>query len=288
MLYDEKIEALIRAALTDGVLTEKEKQILIKKAQMQGIDLDEFEMVLDARLVEIEKEEKENTVVSTPKSTQYGDVRKCPSCGSRVPALAGVCPKCGYEFSGVDANLTSKQLAETLERITREWDMKIGEVKERNLGGLMGMFDLNMDKRWDINNDDKKWELQTGKYNALAQAIRTTPIPNTKSDLFEFITMTQAAFLTVSTPFVIADAYHVKYNEAMIKVRSLYHKDDVFGYIIHNDEYTQKQYCKIHKSQPKHSKYKPSTQRKIKFAIGFAIFMIADIIFLVVMAYYAG
>ena len=57
MLYDEKIEALISAALADGVLTEKEKQILFKKAQAQGIDLDEFEMVLDARLVEIEKAE---------------------------------------------------------------------------------------------------------------------------------------------------------------------------------------------------------------------------------------
>ena len=47
-MYNEKIEALIKAALADGVLTEKEKQILFKNAQAQGIDLDEFEMVLDA------------------------------------------------------------------------------------------------------------------------------------------------------------------------------------------------------------------------------------------------
>ena len=48
-MYNEKIEALIKAALADGVLTEKEKEILFKNAQAEGIDLDEFEMVLDAR-----------------------------------------------------------------------------------------------------------------------------------------------------------------------------------------------------------------------------------------------
>ena len=51
-MYNEQIEALISAALADGMLTEKEKQVLFKKAQTQGIDLDEFEMVLEARLYE--------------------------------------------------------------------------------------------------------------------------------------------------------------------------------------------------------------------------------------------
>ena len=113
-MYNEKIEALISAALADGVLTEKEKQVLFKRAEAEGIDLDEFEMVLDARLVELEKAEKEKAEKSAPKSTKYGDVRKCPVCGAMVPALAGICPECGYEFSGVDANLSSQKLADLL------------------------------------------------------------------------------------------------------------------------------------------------------------------------------
>lgn len=52
-MYNEKIEALIKAALADGVLTEKEKQILLKRAQAEGIELDEFEMILDARLLHL-------------------------------------------------------------------------------------------------------------------------------------------------------------------------------------------------------------------------------------------
>ena len=76
-MYSEKMEALIKAALADGVLTEKEKQILFKRAQAEGIDLDEFEMILDARLIELKKVQKS----SAPKSDKFGDVRKCPACG---------------------------------------------------------------------------------------------------------------------------------------------------------------------------------------------------------------
>ena len=113
-MYNEKIEALIKAALADGVLTEKEKQVLFKNAQAQGIDLDEFEMVLDARLVELQKAEKEKAAKSAPKSDKYGSVRKCPACGAIVGAFKGVCSECGFEFTEVDANLSSKKLAELL------------------------------------------------------------------------------------------------------------------------------------------------------------------------------
>lgn len=54
-MYNEKLEQLIEAALMDGVLTEKEKQVLFKNAQAMGVDLDEFEMVLNARLYEMSK-----------------------------------------------------------------------------------------------------------------------------------------------------------------------------------------------------------------------------------------
>lgn len=47
-MYNEQLEKLIDYALADGELTEKEKQVLFKKAESMGVDLDEFEMVLDA------------------------------------------------------------------------------------------------------------------------------------------------------------------------------------------------------------------------------------------------
>lgn len=124
-LYTEKIEALINAALADGVLTEKEKQILFKKAQEEGIDLDEFEMVLDGRLVELQKKASNEAKKAAPKSDKFGDVRKCPSCGAIVPAFQGVCPECGYEFSGLEANLSSKKLADELKKTEKNSNQRI-------------------------------------------------------------------------------------------------------------------------------------------------------------------
>lgn len=55
-MYNEKLEALITAALADGVLTDKEKDLLFKKAEAMGIDRDEFDLVLDGRLAKRKKE----------------------------------------------------------------------------------------------------------------------------------------------------------------------------------------------------------------------------------------
>lgn len=116
-MYNEQLEQLIDAALADGVLTEKEKQVLFKKAQALGVDLDEFEMVLDARLVKLQKEQQS----SAPKSNKLGDVKKCPACGAIVQSYQGVCQECGFAFENTDANSSSKRLYEA---ISKEKDIK--------------------------------------------------------------------------------------------------------------------------------------------------------------------
>jgi hypothetical protein len=73
-MYSEKLEKLIELALADGVLTEKEKQLLMKVAQAEGVDLDEFEMVLEARLYE--KTEKIPTGVTSNSLQQTIPQRK--------------------------------------------------------------------------------------------------------------------------------------------------------------------------------------------------------------------
>ena len=49
-MYDPQLEKLITMALNDGVITEKERQILLKKAVEFGIDPDDFEMDIEFRL----------------------------------------------------------------------------------------------------------------------------------------------------------------------------------------------------------------------------------------------
>ncbi|AEK24520.1 Hypothetical protein Ccan_24060 [Capnocytophaga canimorsus Cc5] len=51
-LYSQQLEQLIEFALLDNVLTEQERQVLFQKAASEGVDLAEFEMILQAKLLE--------------------------------------------------------------------------------------------------------------------------------------------------------------------------------------------------------------------------------------------
>ena len=227
-MYNEQIEALISAALADGMLTEKEKQILFKKAQSQGIDLDEFEMVLDARLVELEKAEKAKAAAAAaPKSTKYGDVRKCPSCGAMVPSLAGVCPECGYEFSGIEANPSSRQLADMLLTAEKE----LAEEERIEMNKTPSRTNISLTSIIDGGESDRiryQQALQI-KYKRLLKQrqrtiIETFPIPNTKVDLFEFIVSMEPKI----TGNKLASSYRKKINECLNKALMLYPNDSIF------------------------------------------------------------
>lgn len=167
-IYGNYMEHLIEMALADGELTEKEKQILFKKAEANGIDLDEFEMVLDARLYEKQKTMKaaQPTANSAaPKSEKYGDVRKCPGCGAIVESFTTRCPDCGFEFSNVGAINSVKAFFEKMEQIEAS----------RESGGIMSVYTsaLGLDKA-------------TRQKSTL---IANFPIPTSKEDILEFLTL---------------------------------------------------------------------------------------------------
>lgn len=52
-LFSARLEAMIAAALQDGVLTDKEREILKRRVEKEGEDWDEVEMIIEARLAEI-------------------------------------------------------------------------------------------------------------------------------------------------------------------------------------------------------------------------------------------
>lgn len=175
-MYNEKLEALITAALADGVLTDKEKNLLFKKAEAMGIDRDEFELVLDGRLAKRKKEmeaqapqaakpaKKEGAIpqelddlikeyltdgIISAKERQvllnkaqalglnvdevdlYIDAQQqkadqavaaavnkrrgktCPYCGSSIPELTDKCPNCGGSITPE----ASKELEEIIEHL---------------------------------------------------------------------------------------------------------------------------------------------------------------------------
>ena len=252
-MYDPQLEQLIDIALGDGELNEKEKQVLLKKADAMGVDRDELEMVLESRLANMKKAAAGNEPAQ-PKSQKAGAVKKCPACGAIVQSFMGACPECGYAFEDVNANLTSKELADKLQRLTAEWDAKIN--------GFRGFS-------W------QKTAMRKDKDEALANTIRTTPIPNSKSDLFEFMTMTQAACLSPATTYLQADAYMIKYKEAGLKARSLFAGDKLFVNLFNAEPQLLSDYQRVHMNQPQEG---DSTNPVVKIILGVLIGFISFIL----------
>lgn len=143
-MYSEKIDALIKAALADGELTEKEKQILFKRAESEGIDLDEFEMVLSAKLYE--HNNAKTTQQSAPKSNKFGDIRKCPVCGAILQSFQHKCDDCGYEFRNVEAVESAQKLFDLLQAAELRKTQKLQEYEQVKVRRLQE-FDKEKDMR---------------------------------------------------------------------------------------------------------------------------------------------
>lgn len=203
-IYGNYMEHLIDMALADGELTEKEKQVLFKKAEANGIDLDEFEMVLDARLYEKQKSMKASQPVATgaaPKSEKYGDVRKCPGCGAIVESYTTRCPECGHEFNNI-GNVSSFNLLSS----------KLEALENKRTGGVfLGAF-----KDFSINKQK-------------ASLINGFPVPTTKEDILEFVSMATplakpaTKFMLLSglnsEEYDIAKAWKAKCEQVIMKAR---------------------------------------------------------------------
>lgn len=58
--YSDNLEELINMAVADGKITDKERRALLRRAMDEGIDPDEFEMVLESRLRDVSVEATDN------------------------------------------------------------------------------------------------------------------------------------------------------------------------------------------------------------------------------------
>ena len=186
-MYNERLEQLIDAALADGELTEKEKQILFKKAQEMGVDLDEFEMVLDARLFKLKKAEEEKAKSSAPKSNKWGDIKKCPACGAMIESFTTKCKECGYEFKNVEENATIHKLFALLNEVQENELIKANNALDKQTNKKSSALDVV--SVFNISNLFAEANLEEATFNRKKFIIQNFPIPNAKEDILEFLTL---------------------------------------------------------------------------------------------------
>lgn len=120
-IFPEELNILIQQYLTDGVLTDKERQVILKKAEGMGLDRDEVDLYLDAEVQKIDQQ--------TDAAVRRQKGKQCPYCGAPIPQLADKCPECG-QFITPEA---SKELQDILDKLENALvDLKSGKDIELN------------------------------------------------------------------------------------------------------------------------------------------------------------
>ena len=136
----KELSELIEAIIADDVITDKERAVLHARAAKEGISADEIDVLVEGKLVQKIKGSRNAAAapavpppvvgsklpppvsaaggpVSQPKrKDSFGVMHKCPNCAAPVEAVTTKCTACGYEFRGVEANSSVRELSERIGR----------------------------------------------------------------------------------------------------------------------------------------------------------------------------
>lgn len=119
--FPKDLTELVEEYLTDGIISSKERDVLLKKAEKMGVNVDEFDLYIDAQQQKVDQ-----SIDATARKKRGAT---CPFCGGPVPQLVDKCPHCG-QFITAQASEELKEILEKLEDAMV--DMKSGRNVERN------------------------------------------------------------------------------------------------------------------------------------------------------------
>ena len=112
-LIPKELDQLIQEFLTDGILTDKERAVILKKAEGMGLDRDEIDLYLDAQVQKIDQ--------ATDAAVRKQKGKTCPYCGGSILQLTDKCPHCGE-------NITA-QASEELQEIFDSLEEALVDIK---------------------------------------------------------------------------------------------------------------------------------------------------------------
>lgn len=126
---------------------------------------------------------------------KLGEKKKCPYCGAPISGMATKCPECGHEFSNIAANSTISNLTASLEKIDRT----------------------------SPGNEAIKRKIQV---------IQNFPVPNTKEDIVEILTMCRSNMESKAEPQALRNAWKTKALQMISKSEMLLKGDKEAQYLV--------------------------------------------------------
>jgi hypothetical protein len=186
------LEKLIDLFLADGVITDKERSVILRKAAAMGIDADEVELILEGKLAQLRKQS------SAPTVQKLGTVKKCPSCGAALGALAANCDECGHELSNIEASRVIQKLVAKFEEI------------ERATEGV-----------GDITDKKRSQAIQIKR----AAVIRDFAVPNEREELQQLILFIKPKLIEGVNADPNIHDWRIKFTEVLSRARNAYKTD---------------------------------------------------------------
>jgi hypothetical protein len=174
-MYSEKLEKLIELALVDGVLTDKERQVLMKNAEAEGIDIDEFEMILDARL----HERQQTTGVVPVKITSANNADERNTIRALFKQYYSIEDKMRKRLA--KDNQAGTTIGNTIKAIG---DVAIGAISAYT-GGIGGAVVSRILS--DDDDDDPNENIETLVHSEKIKFINQFPIPVSRDGFIEFL-----------------------------------------------------------------------------------------------------
>jgi len=132
---DKEFTDLVQEYLTDGIISAKERAVLLKKAEKLGIDVVEAELYIAAQ------EQKEDIKVALAEKKKKGE--ECPFCGGYVNDLTDKCPHCKQTITP-----------------------RASEELEKNLEALEKSLVRFKIERWESDRAKKKAEIERYSHKA--------------------------------------------------------------------------------------------------------------------------
>ena len=158
----QDIEKLLNAAKEKGFLTEKQREIILSKAQQLGEDMTEVEFMLEDIPIKKGVNEKLKT-------------KKCPNCGALVADMDLKCPECGHTFQN------ESEANRSVRDIINETEKKIKDV--RNSDRKLIFSDLKKGRE----KDDEVWDFEIDDVinNRIKTIISSFSVPYTSNALIQ-------------------------------------------------------------------------------------------------------
>lgn len=190
-MFSKELENLIQATLEDGILEDNEKAALVKRAQREGVDIDELDIYINSLLQRRQRElneKKEALYEKYEKEKKEAIGPVCPKCHKQMPPLTLKCD-CGYEFTSKKSASSVQSFFEQINNISLTEDEieSCSDIVKENDG--TGHYKAVKDANGKVVKKLNEKKVKELKQKKTLDIISSFPVPNTKEDIVEFLSL---------------------------------------------------------------------------------------------------